>query len=46
MGVRLAPTDYVEQALIGAVYGKLEDGTFVGSVGFLTEKNQRGSVTW
>ena len=46
MGVRLAPTDYVEQALIGAVCDKLEDGTFIGSVGFLTGKNQWGSVTW
>ena len=46
MGVRFALTDYVEQSLTGAVYDKLEDGAFVGRVGFLTEKNQRGSVTW
>ena len=46
MGVRFALTDYVEQALCGAVYDKPEDDTFVGRVGFLTGKNQRGSVTW
>ena len=46
MGVRFAPTGYVEQALIGAVCDKLEDGTFVWLVGFLTGKNQWGSVIW
>ncbi len=32
MGMRFPLTDYVEQALSGAVYDKLEDGTFVGRI--------------
>ncbi|MEW6034058.1 MAG: type II toxin-antitoxin system HicB family antitoxin [Chloroflexota bacterium] len=32
MGVRFALTGYVERALSGAVYDKLEDGTFAGHI--------------
>lgn len=32
MGVRFALTDYVEQALSGAIYDKLEDGIFAGRI--------------